>query len=131
MQYRIADATNNYPILMHVAIEMAKAEELPDNKSVAKLKWIKENTTEMMRTNFFSIAKVVMIRYPLYMSFEMKNNKKRIKEWDYDVLCEEMEKAHEEINEIANNIAKKYSIEIPFQKFGESYIPNIPQEMLK
>lgn len=129
-QYRIEDVRNNYGAILHLALEVVKAEDDPDKNLLKKLEWIKANTTTRLHTNYFKVVHTIArkLALPLTFPIEVKVKPRRTREFELGELIAEVEEAHIRINEIVREVAKKYSIDITFVKAGELKLPEIPEE---
>lgn len=130
-QYRIEDVRNNYGGILHLALEIVKAEDNIDKQLLKKLNWIKEHTTPRLNTNYFTVVHTIArkLAYPMNLPIEVKVTSRRTREFTLSELIAEVEEAHIKINEIVREVAKKYSIDITFSKTGAVKIPEIPKEM--
>lgn len=120
----------NFLQALNLCQDIIKAEDSPDIKLQAKLDWIKENTTKSMRIPFMIVETYVSSNsnQPLNKTLEVPvsaTRPKRYREYEVIDLIIEMKKAYESMREIVTEIAKKYSIDLPFQK-GDSYSSEIP-----
>lgn len=117
---------------MHLALQIVKAEDKPDKKLLKRLEWIKDNTSEKLNSNYFVVVHTVArkIISPLQTPIEVKIGARRTKEFELGELISELEEAHIKINEIVRDVAKNYSIDIPFGSSGQGQIslPDIPME---
>jgi hypothetical protein len=133
MQYRVEDIRNNYGGLLHLALEIVKAEDTVDKKLLKDLEWIKKNTTKRLNTNYFVVVHTIARKmvFPLTTLVEMKVSPRRTKEFELGELISEIEDAHIRINEIVREVAKKYSIDIQMGGIGGGQVmfPEIPKEL--
>ena len=128
-QFRMLDVTNNYNAMLTVAFEIVNVEDTVEASLLKKLEWIRDHTTKRVNSGYYQIARIIMTRnIPVNMSIEVKVGYRKTIEMDFGELLTEIEIAHQEINMIVNQIAKKYSIDIPFKKFTDLSVPEIPME---
>jgi hypothetical protein len=131
-QYRIEDIRNNYAGLLHLALQIIKSENEPDKELLKKLEWIKENTTKRLMTNYFIIVHTIArkMSYSLMTPIEVKVSERKTREFTLGELISEVEEAHIAINDIVKEVAKNYSIDIPYGKTsGGIKIPELPKEL--
>lgn len=115
---------------MHLALEIVKAEDTPDQELLKKLEWIKENTTDRLCTNYFLMVHIIIrnMSKSLDYDIDIKNSPKRSSKFTLGEVISEMEQAHISINDIVREIAKKYSLDISFNQTGQIVLPEIPME---
>ena len=131
-QFRVEDVRGNYGAILHLALEIVKSEEPPDEKLLKKLNWIKEHTTENLNTNYFVVVHTIArnMPRPLTWQIEMKVSARRTQDFELGQLISEIEDAHIKINDIVRTVAKKYSIDIPFGVGqGQVTLPEMPTEL--
>ncbi len=130
-QFRVEDVRNNYGAILHLALQIVKAEAEPDKKLLKQLEWIKEHTTPKLNTNYFLIVHTIVRKMTSSMGtpVEVRVSPRRTSEFELGELIAELEEAHIKINEIVREIAKKYSIDIAFSgSGGQITIPEIKTE---
>jgi hypothetical protein len=128
----LSDVRNNYGALLHLALEIVKAEDEPDKELLRKLMWIKSHTTKKLNTNYFVVVHTILRRMalPLTALIEVKVSQKKTKEFELGELISELEESHMEINDIIREVAKKYSLDIMMGGVGGGVlqIPEIKME---
>jgi hypothetical protein len=99
-----------------------------------KLEWVKNYTTEKLRTNYFLIVNTLArnMHHNLDYPVEVEVSRGRTLEMSVGEMLAEIEEAHIRINEIVRDIAKKYSLDIPFKTAGwSSEVPDMESLMKK
>jgi hypothetical protein len=113
-----------------LALEILKAEDQPNMPLIKRLEWIKNNTTSRLRTNYFIIVNILMrkMHYSLEAPIEIRVGRGRTTECSLGEIIAELEESHIKINEIVREVAKRYSIDIPFKTTGFE-VPDIESMM--
>ena len=119
---------SNYAGVLHLALEIIKAEDEPNQKLLRRLEWIKNNTTARLRTNYFIIINTLArkMHRSLEAPIEIKVGRGRTIEYSLGELIAEIEDAHIQINEIIRDVAKNYSLDIPLRTTGWEKGTEIP-----
>jgi hypothetical protein len=120
----------NFLQAMNLCQDIIKAEDTPNQTMQTKLDWIKKNTTENLKIPFMIIETYVSknINKPLTYTVEVPTTDtrpRRFREYELIELIIEMKVAYEGMREIVTQIAKRYSIDIPFHSEKEVAIPVI------
>jgi len=126
----VEDVRNNYGAILHLALQIVKAEDKPDKNLLKQLEWIKKNTTARIMTNYFVVVHTIARKMisSLRTPIEVKISARRTREFELGELISEIEDAHIKINEIVREVAKKYSLDIAFTSQGTIKIPEIKLE---
>jgi len=124
---------SNFSGILHLAFEIIKAEDKPNESALKKLQWLKNNTTQKLNTNYFVIVNTLArkMHYNLDAPIEIERSHGKTYEVSLGELISELENAHIEINDIVRGVAKKYSLDIPFKSTGFSDIPDMEALMKK
>jgi len=129
LQYRSEDARSNYSAILHLALEIVKghmkSDSSPEVKKLLKeLNYVKENTTEKLKTHYFLIVHTIVrnMHRPLSFPVEVRTGQRHTVEFELGDLINELEEAHIKINEIEQQIAQHYSIDIPFSQQGQAIV---------
>jgi len=134
MQFRVETVRSNFGGILHLGLEIIKAEDQPNEILLKRLNWIKDNTTEMLHTNYFIIVNTLArhMHQGLDSPIEIKIGRGRTMEMSLGELISELEDAHININEVVREVAKKYSLDIPFKSTGfQTDIPDMEALMKK
>jgi hypothetical protein len=120
----------NFLQAMNLCQDIIKAEDTPNQTMQDKLNWIKKNTTDNLKIPFMIIETYVSknINKPLTYTVEVPTSDtrpRRFREYELIELIIEMKVAYEGMREIVTEIAKRYSIDIPFHAEKEVAIPVI------
>jgi hypothetical protein len=114
---------------MHVCLEIVKAhlrvDPTPENKNLLKkLEYIKDYTSKNLMTPYFVVVHVVArnMHRPLSFPIEVKTGNRRTTEFELGELIRELEEAHIRINEIQQEVAQNYSIDIPLSGQGQAVV---------
>jgi hypothetical protein len=115
---------------MNLCQDIINAEENPDKTYQDELNWIKEHTTKDLNIPFIIVETFVSrnASKPLTYTVEVpvtNTRPKRYKEFEIIELLIEMKKAYEGMRAIVTKIAKKYSMDVPFQRGETMLIPSI------
>lgn len=123
---------SNYGGIMHLALEVVRGEDQPDQKLIKELNWIKNHTSEKLNTNYFVIVHTIArnMAKPLTAPIEVKVSERKTKEFELGELISELEEAHIRVNQLVREVAKKYSLDIMLGGGGAGIIqiPDIPME---
>lgn len=122
----------NFLQAMNLCQDIINAESAPDAGMQARLDWIKKNTSENLGIPFV-VVETYVSKYagrPLTAQFEVQisDNPRRFKEFELLELIIEMKGAYEDMRWIVTQIAKKYSIDVPFTS-GVSGVDNTVPEI--
>jgi hypothetical protein len=120
----------NFLQAMNLCQDIIKAEDTPNQTMQDKLNWIKKNTTDNLKIPFMIIETYVSknINKPLTYTVEVPTTDtrpRRFREYELIELIIEMKVAYEGMRDIVTQIAKRYSIDIPFHAEKEVAIPVI------
>jgi hypothetical protein len=128
-KYRAEDVRSNYNGLLHLALEIVKAhiivDSTPQNKKLlSDLNYIKEHTSSKLNTPYFIVVHTIArnMHRPLTFPIEVKTGQRATREFDLGDLIQELENAHIRINEIQQEIAQNYSIDIPISSQGQAVV---------
>lgn len=115
----------NFLQALNLCQDIINAEDKPSKEMQSKLDWIKENTTTNLKIPFITVETFISknVTRPLTYTVEVplsQTKPKRYKEYELIDLIIEMKKAYEQMRWIVTQIAKKYSIDIPFERGGET-----------
>jgi len=121
---------SNFLQALNLCQDIINAEDKVNAGMQDKLDWIKENTTENLRIPFVTVETFISknVMRPLTYTVEVpitRTRPMRYKEYELIELIIEIKKAYEQVRWIVTQIAKKYSIDIPFTKDTEVEIPVI------
>jgi len=121
----------NFLQAMNLAQDIINAEGVKDVPMQIELDWIKQNTSENLGIPFV-IVETYVSKYaskPLTASFEVQTSvkPKRYKEFELLELIIEMKRAYERMRWIVTQIAKKYSIDVPFTGGSSSTDNAVPE----
>jgi hypothetical protein len=129
LQYRAEDVRSNYNGILHICLEIVKAhmrvDTSPEIKNLLKkLEYIKDNTSKKLNTPYFVVVHVIArnMNKPLTFPIEVKVGDRKTREFELGELIEELEEAHIHINEIQQEIAQNYSIDIPVTSQGQAIV---------
>lgn len=132
LQFRSETVRSNYGGVLNLAMDIVKGEDSPNQVLLRKLVWIKNNTTEKLRTNYYIVINTLArkIHHNLDAPIEIRVGRGRTVEYSLGELIAEIEEAHMRINDVVREVAKKYSLDIPFRKAGGEWeIPDIEKLM--
>lgn len=132
LQFRSETVRSNYGGVLNLAMDIVKGEDRPNQVLLRKLVWIKNNTTEKLRTNYYIVINTLArkIHHNLDAPIEIRVGRGRTVEYSLGELIAEIEEAHMKINDVVREVAKKYSLDIPFRKSGGEWeIPDIEKLM--
>jgi hypothetical protein len=120
----------NFLQAMNLCQDIIKAEDTPSQPMQEKLDWIKKNTTENLKIPFMIIETYVSKNINKSLTYTVEvpttdTRPRRYREYELIELIIEMKVAYEGMREIVTQIAKKYSIDIPFKKEEAMAIPVI------
>jgi hypothetical protein len=120
----------NFLQALNLCQDIINAEDKPLATMQNKLDWIKENTTENLHIPFVIVETFISknVTRPLNYSVEVpltNYNPPHYKEYELMTLIVEMKRAYEQMRWIVTQIAKKYSIDIVFNKEEKIEIPVI------
>jgi hypothetical protein len=120
----------NFLQAMNLCQDIINAEENPDKTYQDELNWIKEHTTKDLNIPFIIVETFVSrnASKPLTYTVEVpvtNTRPKRYREFEIIELLIEMKKAYEGMRAIVTKIAKKYSMDVPFQRGETMLIPSI------
>jgi hypothetical protein len=89
-----------------------------------RLEFIKNNTSTKLNTPYFIIVHSIArnMARPLTFPIEVKTGKRQTREFELGELIQELEEAHIKINEIEQQIAQNYSIDIPLNQQGQAIV---------
>jgi methyltransferase-like protein len=102
-----------------------KVDTTPEIKNALKrLEFIKNNTSTKLNTPYFIIVHSIArnMARPLSFPIEVKTGKRHTREFELGELIQELEEAHIKINEIEQQIAQNYSIDIPLNQQGQAIV---------
>lgn len=121
----------NFLQAMNLCQDIINAEGAPDSQMQAKLDWIKRNTSENLGIPF-QIVETYVSKYaskPLTTSFEVQVSMKPkvFRELELLELIVEMKNAYADMRWIVTQIAKKYSIDVPFSGGSNSADNAVPE----
>lgn len=122
----------NFLQALNLCQDIINAEGAPDKNMQERLDWIKANTSENLGIPF-QIVETYVSKYasrPLTAQFEVQISKspRRFKEFELLELIVEMKSAYADMRWIVTQIAKKYSIDVPFSG-GSSVTENAVPEI--
>jgi hypothetical protein len=120
----------NFLQAMNLCQDIIKAEDTPNAVMQEKLDWIKKNTTENLKIPFMIIETYVSKNINKSLTYTVEvpttdTRPRRFREYELIELIIEMKVAYEGMREIVTQIAKRYSIDIPFHSEKEVAIPVI------
>jgi methyltransferase-like protein len=77
-----------------------------------------------LKSPYFVIVHTVArnLGHPLTFPIEVKTEKRKTREFELGDLISELEEAHIKINEIEQQIAQHYSIDIPISQQGQAVV---------
>ena len=132
-QFRVESVRSNFGGLLHLALEIIKAEDSVNQNLLKRLNWIKNNTTEKLSTNYFVIVNTLArkMHHNLDAPIEIEYTHGKTYEITLGELISELEESHMAINDIVREVAKKYSLDIPFKTTGFAEIPDMAELMKK
>lgn len=115
----------NFLQALNLCQDIINAEDKPNATMQGKLDWIKEHTTTSLNIPFVVVETFISknVTRPLTYSVEVpisQSRPKRFKEYELIDLIIEMKRAYEQMRWIVTQIAKRYSIDVPFEKAGET-----------
>ena len=115
-----------------MALQIVKSDSSADRDLIRRLEYIKENTSDLLKTNYFVVVHTVARRMANSMQtpIELRVSPRRTKEYELGELIAELEEAHININDIVREVAKNYSIDVPYGKSGEVTLPTIAMEKI-
>jgi len=129
LQYRAEDVRSNFNGILHICLQIIKAhikvDPTPENKALLKkLEYIKDNTSKNLMTPYFIIVHVVArnMHKPLSFPIEVRIGNRKTREFELGELIRELEEAHIRINEIQQEVAQNYSIDIPLNVQGQAVV---------
>lgn len=120
----------NFLQAMNLCQDIIKAEDIPNAVMQEKLDWIKKNTTENLKIPFMIIETYVSKNINKSLTYTVEvpttdTRPRRFREFELIELIIEMKVAYEGMRGIVTQIAKRYSIDIPFHSEKEVAIPVI------